>query len=1061
MNKKLTIFFASMLFVALQATAQMQITGKVTSAEDGLPIPGVSVVVSDNTTIGTTTNIDGEYSLTVPSNAEVLLFSFVGMKSEEVAINGRSTIDVVMITELLEMDEVIVVAYGTTTKEAFTGSAEVISSKELESRTLTSTIGAIEGTTAGVQIVSASGQPGSSPSIVIRGVGTLNGSTDPLYVVDGVQYEGSIANLNTADIASMTILKDAASTSLYGSRAANGAVIITTKRGKKASEIKVNASANIGVVSAGVPFYKRASAGEYYELIWEAYKNSLIDGGDTPADAAIEASSTVYNRLGYNPFNVANDQIVGTDGTLNPNAQVIAKSLDWYDELEQHGVRQDYNLSLAGGGEKFDAYFSTGYLNEEGYIITSSYERSNTRLNANFDATKWLSIGGNMNLTIANKEGPFSAGSGSIVNPFGFAKGLGSVYPVYIVDPTTGDYILDAAGEKQYDLGGGYPAYGIAGRPYNPDRHGIAEADWNSEERMTNTYSTRYYADFTILPELKFTLNYGIDVNDYLRKRYENEKVGDGAPFGRYRETRYRRTVKNFNQILTYNKRFDSGHNVDITLGHENFDRHYSRMSGMKTTQTAVGIHEFDNFATTTDFGGYSTDKRTEGYFTRLNYNFRDKYYLTGSFRRDGSSVFHKDVRWGNFYSIGGSWRITEENFMKNLTFINSLKLRASYGQVGQDILLDDDDVADYYISQPRYDLFPNAGDPGIYWSALGNTALTWETSSSWDVSLDYRLFNSLLEGSFEYWERNSTDLLYNVPLPLSVGLSSGPDNVASIVNSGFEINITANILRNEDWRWSLTLNASTTNNKITELPEAFVDGSKRWEEGRSRFEFFIYDYAGVDPANGDALYYMYEEIVDPDDGTSTFEPLLDTDGTHRTTNDYGDAGKGYSGKSATPDLMGGIQNTLSYKGFELNFLFTYRIGGYVLDYGYADMMNEGIYGESLHPDLLDGWRAAGDVTDIPRMENGNPNLNQAMSTRYLTDATYFGLRNLGLSYTFQQKFVKDLGIENLKLYVVGENLFYSTARKGLNPQYNLAGTPDGDDYNPARVISAGLNISF
>ncbi|MFO7938495.1 MAG: TonB-dependent receptor [Bacteroidales bacterium] len=1046
----LTLFALACIQVVF---AQQKITGTVTSADDGLPIPGVSVFVKGNQTLGTATNIDGEYTLSVPSDAEVLVFTAVGMMEVEKTVGGQNVIDVVMESASLSMDEVIVVAYGTSTKEAFTGSAEVIGAKQLENRALTSSLGAIEGTTAGVQVLSASGQPGSSPEIVIRGVGTLNGTTDPLYIVDGIQYEGSIANLNSEDIESMTILKDAASTSLYGSRAANGVVLITTKSGEKAKGIQVNASASVGVVSIGVPFYEKASAGEYYELMGEAYKNALIDDGMTESAASLEVANSIASRLGYNPFNVANNDILGPDGKLNPNASVIAKSLDWYDALTQQGKRENYNLSLAKSGEDYNVYFSTSYLDEKGYVVTSAYDRFTTRLSADFNATDWLSIGGNMNLAMTNQEGPFSRGS-SIANPFSFAKNMGSVYPVYIVDPATGDYILDAAGEKQYDLGGGYPEYGIPGRPNNPDRHAIAEARWNSDERMTNNLGARYYAEFSILPELKFTVNYGIDVNDYINKEYENHRVGDGAPAGRYSELRFRRTVTNFNQILTYNKRFESGHNVDVTLGHENFDRHYSEMYGMKNTQTAVGIKEFDNFATATSLDGYSSDKRTEGYFARLNYNFQDRYYINASARRDGSSVFDKDVRWGNFYSIGGSWRITEEAFMQSVAFLDNLKLRASYGQVGQD------NLGDYYISQPRYSLFPNAGDPGIFWSDLGNSELTWETSSSWDVALDYSIFNNLFRGSVEYWERNSTDLLYNVPLPLSVGLSQGPDNIASIVNRGLEVNITANIIRTTDLRWSLSLNASTASNEITDLPDPFVDGSKRWEEGRSRYDYFIYDYAGVDPANGDALYYQYEEIVD-DNGNSTFEPVLDGDGNHATTNSYQDAGRGYANKNTLPDVFGGIQNTLTYKGFDLSFLFTYSLGGYVLDYGYARMMNEGIYGESVHPDLLDGWRAPGDETNIPRMENGDTDINQTMSTRYLTDASYFALRNLTLGYTFDQQFVRNMGIANLKVFVSGENLFISTKRKGLNPQYNLAGTPGGDDYNPSRVITAGLNVSF
>ncbi len=1045
--KKLTLFLVCLFFIGMQmVNAQVRsISGTVTSADDNSTIPGVSVTIK-GTTLGTITDIDGNFQLDVPDDATIIVFSFVGMKTIELPIES-SVINVSMETDILGLEEVMVVAYGTSTKEAFTGSAEVIDAEQLEKRAVTSVVSAIEGTTTGVQVINSTGEPGASPAIIIRGVGTLNGSTAPLYIVDGVQYEGAIANINPEDIESMTILKDAASTALYGSRAANGVVMIKTKSGRQ-GDIKVNVTAQAGLIDIGIPFYDYADPGEYYELMWEAFRNTTAIGGDPVA-----ASAGIYNQLGYNPFNVSNDQIVGTDGKLNPGAQLIFKGLDWYDALTQQGSRQNYSVNVSGGGEKYDVYFSTAYLDEKGYVITSAYDRFNTRLNANFRPKKWLSFGGNLNLALTNSEGPNSGGSTSIVNPFGFAKNMGSIYPVYIIDPSTGDYILDAAGEKQYDLGGGYPDDGIAPRPNNPGRHAIAEALWNHIEYNINNVDARYFASFNILPELQFTLNYGLGINDYKYQRYENEKVGDGAPTARYSQERFRRTVQNFNQLLTYNKRFDSGHNLDVTLGHESFDRHYTEMYGMKNTQTAVGIREFDNFATTSSLDGYSSDKRTEGYFARVNYNYADKYYISGSARRDGSSVFAKDVRWGNFFSVGASWRIDQENFMQNLTFVDNLKLRASFGQVGQD------DLGDFYISQPRYSLFPNAGDPGIYWSDLGNNELTWETTESWDVALDFGLFNSLLDGSIEYYQKISSDLLYNVPLPLSMGLSEGPANVATIVNSGFELGVTGHLLTRGDFKWDLTLNLSTLHNEITEIPEPFIDGSKRWEKGRSRYDYFIYDFAGVDPDNGDALYYAYEEEPDPD--TGEYLRKTNEDGTFVTTNDYQDAGKGYANKSSVPDLIGSIQNDFSYKGFDLSFLFTYGIGGYILDYGYANMMHPGSYGSSLHPDQLKGWRKPGDETDIPRMESGDPNLNVTMSTRYLTDASYFALKNLSLSYTFNQPFIKDFGIDHLKVFVIGENLFINTARKGLNPQYSLAGTPSGNDYNPSRVVSLGVNVSF
>lgn len=1049
--KKLTIWLTCLIFILSigLANAQMKtITGTVTSSQDGLPIPGVTIIVP-GTTIGTTTNFDGYYIIEVEEDVLTLRFQYVGMITQNITIGNSTVINIVMEEDIFQLQEVIIVAYGTSTKESFTGSAQVINAEKLESRALTSVVGAIEGSTSGVQVLSNSGQPGSSTNIVIRGVGTLNGVSNPLYVVDGIQYEGALASINTEDILSLTILKDAASTSLYGSRAANGVVIITTKSGSRTDGLKFNASIQKGFLSPGIPFYEAANPGQYYELMWEAYKNALISDGYTPTDAAIEASNSIYNRLGYNPFNVANDQIVSTNGVLNPNARVIAQGLSWYDELQRVGERDNYSFNISAGNKKYDVYFSTAYLDEKGYIIESEFNRLTSRINANFNVSERLKIGGSLNMSISEQSGPFSRGT-AIANPFYFAKSIGSIYPVYIINPTTGEYILDAAGEKQFDLGEGYPQYGIRSRPIFFSRHAVAEVLWNDDSRKTNDIGARYDAELSIIEGLKAKINYGIDINDYIEKAYENNIVGDGAPTGRYREIRFRRTVKNFTQLLTYNKIFDNGHNVDITLGHENFDRHYSQNFGVSNTQTVMGIYEFDNFSTPTVLSGYSSDKRTEGYFARINYSFNNKYYFSASARRDGSSVFYKDVRWGNFYSVGASWRIDQEPFIKNINFINHLKLRASFGEVGQD------NLNDFYISQPRYSLLPNAGEPGIFWSDLGNNELTWETTESWDIALDFALFNNKIEGSFEFYKKNSSDLLYNVPLPISIGLNAGPANIATMYNQGIEFTITTHIINNKDFTWDLTILGSTLKNKITDIPDPFISGSHRWDEGRSRFDYFVYHYAGVDPTNGDALYYMWEENVDGE-----IVKVLNPDGSWKTTTSFLDAGRGYADATSIPDIFGSTRHDITYKNFTLSILVTGALGGKILDAGYAHMMHEGEYGSSLHPDLLKGWRNPGDKSNIPRMENGNPNLLVTNSTRFLTDGWFFAFKNVSLSYNFNEKIIKKIGINSMRIFINAENLFLKSARKGMDPQYDLTGTTYGRDYNPSRIISAGVNISL
>ncbi|MEO9482149.1 MAG: SusC/RagA family TonB-linked outer membrane protein [Ekhidna sp.] len=1042
-------FFFSMivsLLVMTQVIAQRTVSGKVTD-DLGEGLPGVNVVIKGTTT-GATTDIDGNYRLQV-ADGDILVFSFVGFETQEINVGTRSTIDVTM-GGATELQEVIVTAYGTSTKKDFTGSATAISAEDFELRQVTNPLAAIEGNSTGVQFITPSGAPGSSPSIVIRGVSTLNGgSTDPLFIIDGVQFEGTLSLINQDDIQSMTILKDAASTSLYGSRAANGVVIITTKGGRKGQPTQVSFSSQFGTMSPAVEQYEATNPQQYYEVMWEAYKNSL-----SVADPAAEASATIFNRLGYNPFNVANDQIVGTDGSINPSAQVRYPGLDWFDAFERRGTRQNHSLSISGGSDNTSLFFSTGYLKEEGYVIRSSFERLTTRLKADTDVNDWLSVGTSVNLSMSDQGGVGGAGTGSIVNPFGFAKNMGAIYPVYIVDDATGEFVLDAAGNRLYDRGEGYSQYGISPRPQSPGRHAIEEAVLNDIFDRENGYGFRSYADFTIpwVEGLSARITYGRDYQERTRKDYENAEVGDGQPTARYAETRSRRIVENFNQILSYRKTINDVHNLDVTLGHESFDRNFSDNNTFATTQVAEGIFEFDNFSVPVSIGGATTDKTLEGYFARVNYNYDNKYYISLSGRRDGSSVFNKNVRWGNFYSVGASWRVSEESFMSGVDFVDDLKIRASYGEVGND------NLGDFYISQARYQLTSNAGNPAITLSDLGNEALTWENLINYDVAIEFSLFNFLIDGTVEYYRRNSTDLLYNVPIALSNGLNSIPDNIADMHNDGIEISLTGHILRDPNGlNWDLTALATTLNNEITNIPSPFQNGSKRWDVGRSRYDFYIYHSAGVDPATGDQLYYVFED--DPETGNGV--PVLDTEGNQTTTNDWTDAGRAFTGDKSIPDIIGSVTNRFSYKGLSLSVLMTFSQGGKLLDNGYSAMMSSGDFGESHHVDQLRAWKQPGDITDVPRLENGNAEQVQTQSTRFLTDASFVALRNVNLSYAFDPKMVENWGLNNLNVFVSGENLWFSSARQGLNPQYNLAGTGSGNDYRPNKIFTVGLSVGL
>ena len=1040
MNRKLrsTLTLLLVLIAHISFAQQKTISGNV-SDQDGLPLPGVNVLLKGTST-GTQTDFDGNYSIQA-AQGDVLVFSFIGLETKEYTVGAVNTIDVTLGDDSASLDEVVVVAYGTTSQEAFTGSASVIGAADLENRNVTSPIAAIEGKATGVQFTSPSG-PGESPGIVIRGVGTLNGDTDPLFVVDGVPFEGSLSAINQEDIESFTVLKDAASTSLYGSRAANGVVMITTKSGTP-GETKITLSAQTGIVNNGVSFYDQVSPGQYYEIMWEALKNSSAGGGDPQF-----ASDNIYNQLAYNPFNVPNEEIVGVDGQLNPDAQVIYESLDWFDELTQTGIRTNYNMNVSAGGEDHSVYFSTSFLDEESYVITSGFERFTGRLNGEFDVSDKIKVGGNAYLTISEARGPSSAGTGSIVNPFGFALNVGSVYPVYVND-LNGNIVLDDFGNPVFDNGEGYPDFNIGSRPISQGRHAIQELILNNESDKDNYYGIRLFGEYEILDGLKVRLNYGRDISDLWEREYENAVIGDAQPDGRLSETRARRDVENFNQLLTYNQSFGD-HNLDITAGHESFDRSISDMDGLKTIQAANGIYEFANFSNIVDLDGATFDKGIEGYFLRTNYNFKDKYYISGSVRRDGSSVFQEGSRWGTFYSVGASWRIDQESFMDNVSFIDKLKVRASYGEVGND------DLGDSYLAQPRFTITSNAANPAILFTDIGNRDLVWETIESFDVALEFGLFNNFLEGSVEYYRRNSSDLLYNLPIALSNGLNQVPVNLGDMYNSGLEMALTANLVNTAEFDWNLTLQASTFKNEITFLPDPFINGSKRWAEGRSRFDFFLLRTAGVDPETGDQLFYVYE---DDDNGESV--PVLDENGNIETTNDWQETQQAYTGDSSIPDLLGSVANSFSYKGFNLDFLITYGIGGSVLDNAYAGMMHSGSYGNSLHPDIMNAWREPGDITDVPRMENGNVNLVRTQSDRFLTDASFWALKNVNIGYSFGNETTNALGLDNLRISVTGENLYLKSERDGLDPQYNLAGTPPGDDFSPPRIISLGLNLSF
>ena len=1027
-----------------------QITGTVKAREDGSPIPGANVTVK-GTTIGAITGTDGRYMINVPQNATTLVFSFIGMVNQEVLIEGRTTIDVVLETSMVSVDEVVVIAYGTATKTAYTGSAEVVKSDQIVKIQTASAAKALEGVAAGVQVTGGIGQPGSSANIRIRGIGSVNASSSPLYVVDGAPYDGALNSINTNDIESISVLKDATSAALYGARGANGVIIITTKKGS-AGQSTINFRATVGTVNRAVPEYDRVDVKDYYELMWEGWYNALVIASKfTPENAAATASgnttSGLVNKLGgYNSYNVANDQLVGLDGKLNPNARLLYYD-DWNENLARTGIRQDYNISLSGGNEKSKYYASVANLNEEGMVKWSYFKRLTGRVGAESQVKKWLKMDAALSGGTSKLQGFLAEGTYT-TNPFYYGRLMGPIYPIWQRD-TNGDIILDGNGDRMFDLGGGTSIYKWAGhtRPYAPNSNLMLTLPLDERSTALNNFSARLGTEITFLKDFKFRVSYNTDLSNYFLTIYQNYLYADAEAVKGRSTKEYRKVISyTMNEILTWAKTLGS-HRVSLLAGHENYEYTWSNVYA---TRTGFTIPTTELVAASVAEGNSSSSDEysIEGYLFRGDYNFADKYYVSGSFRTDGSSRFYSDVRWGNFWSLGGSWRITQERFMENLAWINDLKLKASFGEQGND------DIGTYYGWQSLFSISGrnNGNYNGALHSQLENKKLQWEKNSNLNVGLDFS-FLDRISGTVEYFIRNSSNLLFSVPLPQSTGISSNWQNIGSMSNKGIEATLGIDILKGNLLKWNLEINATSYKNKITKMPlgtdgkpQEIVSGTKKLSEGHSIYDFWLREFAGVDSEDGSILFY--KDIKDEEGEVTGRE----------TTKDQNAASYYYVG-SSIPKVYGGITNTISVKGFELSALVTYSLGGDFYDSNWASLMHTGAFGSHWSSDILNRWQKKGDITDVPRLQN-NYTAATAASSRYLIDASYLSLRNVTLSYRIPVSISQKLDMSALNVFVSGDNLGLLCKRKGMDPQQSFAGTADFT-YVPSRIVSVGLNLTF
>ena len=861
MVRKIVLSLIAVFVFLAYATAQnRQISGTVSDA-NGHPVAGATVIV-DGTSLGTTTNTAGEYTLSAPVNG-TLVVTFVGFEPQQLPIAGKTRINVTMKEDAQAIDDVIVVAFGTAKKEAFTGSAAVIKSDEIAKVQTSNVATALVGRVAGVQTSSTSGDLGKTPSIRVRGFGSINAGKEPLWIVDGMPYEGDLNNLNTNDIESMTVLKDAASNALYGARGANGVIMVTTKKAKSGDAV-VTIDAKWGVNSKALEEYDViTSPAQYYETHFKALYGYYAQTNPAAKAYALASSGLTSNGtggLGYNVYTVPEGQaLIGTNGKLNPNATLGRKIIyngqeywltpdDWIDEAYQSAFRQEYNVNISGATERSSFYASLGYLDNTGIIKSSALERYTARLKADYQAKKWLKVGGNMSYAhFSSSNGNSNEGSdSSTANIFAFSSQMPPIYPVYIRDGS-GRIMVDDNGYQMYDYGD----KGNAGltRPLLPGANGLQTSWLNKKKAEGNAFSGSGFVDISLYKGLKLTVNGSTNIDEtrttYLNNQYYGQFAEAGGTISKYHT---RDIAYNLQQILNYNETFGK-HNVGLMVGHEYYQKKYYYLSGTKSKLFSYDNEELGG-AVVDGAGAHSyiDDYNSEGYFMRAQYDYAGRYFVSGSYRRDASSRFHPDHRWGNFWSVGAAWLLNQENWF-DAPWVNLLKLKASYGSQGNDNI--GNSTIGYYLYTDTYSIENNNGEIAVLFGQKGNPNITWETNTNLNIGTEFGFWNNRLSGSVDFFNRKTSDMLFAFSVPSSLGYSSYYANVGDMVNRGVEVELNADLIRTKNVLWSFNLNLTHVKNEVTYLaPEhksttvegykGYIDGSYFVGEGLPLYTYYL-----------------------------------------------------------------------------------------------------------------------------------------------------------------------------------------------------------------------------
>jgi TonB-linked SusC/RagA family outer membrane protein len=1052
----------------------VNVTGVITDIS-GEALKGASVTIK-GTASGVVSDENGNYSINVPNIGSVLIVSFVGFVTEEVVYNGQKPFNIALSSESMDLDEVVVVAYGVAKKSTFTGSVATVKSDQIEKISAVNVMESLQGMSPGVNITNNEGNPGSTTRIQIRGIGNMTGKSTPLYIVDGMPFDGSLLSISPSDIESTTILKDAAASSLYGSRAANGVVVINTKRGKLGKPV-VNFRASWGTSDNAVK--NPVKADPYQQLLntwYGIYNDEHYRNGLGSAEAGNVASASVVgvtnvpriNSRGETVFvtpfkSMPADQYVLHDGNGNPYTNPALEMVwnesdyDWYGAVFSRKLRQEYSLDVSGNSGKTNYFVSASHLNDNGYANKQYFKRYSFRANVTTEIKNWISMGGALSYSYSRQN--VSGAHRALV----FSNTLNSPW-LRNADNTDWEYSLKT-GKRMYDYGqNSSNFFGIHvlnnGGDYwdNPN-----DEDFNNNEG--GMMNVNYFLDFTLPFGIK--LKSGINLGDNTNTNYVYGSAIHGGdqlePYGITVKTNggsasrevIRTMSMTWNNILSWEKNFDK-HTFSIMAGQEYYFKNIQQSIGSGEGIMQAGLYEVAS--TTNNWGGSSYRDRYGllSFFGKLDYNFQNKYYLSASIRNDGSSRFHPDNRWGTFYSAGATWRISRENFLSDVKWLDNLAARGSYGTTGND------DIGTYYAYQGYYGAHNMYGMAGFRPISIATPNLKWESNAQFNIAMDFGLFN-IINGSIEYYTRNSNGLLYRKALPISAQVGEATSvntNLGDINNSGIEVSLSADAVKNKNFHWNITANFTTLHNEITYLPGGAYSQQNwqawyRIEEGHSLYSFYSPRNAGVNPDNGNLMFYVRDG-----NGWKTTENWSDV-----TQNDFEWAG------SALPTAFGSITNSFLYKGLDFSFMWYASMGSKMFDYGYYERttLRDGI---GLVQDLVEGkvWMKPGDDAYFPAWSKADFSVTRRPTDMYLFNNSFLRLRNVTLGYTLPDNMVRKAGISRLRIYFSGDNLltFSETAKNYTDPETgvngnNYNGNADNDSgiQGSRRVYMLGLQISF